>query len=276
MTGANALQFIDSHVDSSVFIITLKKSQEGNRLNPNLLRELLAAAGEARERSDVRLLLIRSNGSIFCHGMDLTALRQSGWDPRQSEEAVGLYTELLSTLYTLPKPVIAAVQGEVKAGGVGLAAACDCVLGSEEANFELAEVFFGLIPANVLPFLAGLRISPQKARYLILTAKKIDAQEAARLGLLDEVCPKEALEKRLKDLFKRLLSFSPAALAETKSLTSKFASQELPLLLELTKTTILRLLKNKEVQQGIETFLEGGMPPWAERFKPQNPLLIKE
>jgi enoyl-CoA hydratase/carnithine racemase len=267
---------IDSYVDSSVFIITLANSKEGNRLNPQLLTGLSSALKQACDREDVRAILIRSNGTAFSHGMDLGALLKSGWNIKLIEETVGLYGDILYSIYTLPKPVIAVVEGAVKAGGVGLVSAVDIVLGSQEANFELAEVFFGLIPANVLPFFAGLRVSYQKARSLILSARKIDAAEALRIGLLDEVCPKTDLEKTLKNLLKRLLSFSPRALAETKILTARLFDRDIPAGIALAKSTLISLLLDKEVQTGIETFLQGDMPPWSIRFKPENPLLIKE
>jgi enoyl-CoA hydratase/carnithine racemase len=267
---------IDSSVDSSVYIITLANSKEGNRLNTHILAEFSSALQQARNRDDIRAVLIRSNGPNFSHGMDLGALLRSGWKKKLIEEAVGLYGDLLYSIYTLPKPVIAVVEGDVKAGGVGLVSAADIVLGSPEASFELAEVFFGLIPANVLPFFAGLRVSYQKARSLILSAKKIDAAEALRIGLLDEVCPKPELEKNLKNLFKRLLAFSPYALAETKIFTERLFTPDFPALIALAKSTLLTLISDREVQAGIETFLQGGMPPWGVRFKPEKPLLLKE
>ncbi len=267
---------IDRYVDNSVCVITLANSREGNRLNPAIMSGLRDALREAEADTDVRAILIRSGGAVFCHGMDLIALRASGWDLPRVEDAVSLYTDLLYGIHTLRKPVAAVIQGDVKAGGVGLAAACDCVIGSTNASFEMAEVLFGIVPANVLPFLLGARLTLQKARYLILTAKKVMADEALRLGLLDELVPPEELEKKTKEILKRLLTFSPRALAETKALTSSLDGRDLPGLLDLTKKTLIRLLSDPETQQAIEGFLEGDLPPWSQRFKPQSPLVIKE
>jgi enoyl-CoA hydratase/carnithine racemase len=274
--SARALAAVDSYVDSSVLVITLADGRGGNRLNPALFHAFAQALAEARQRTDVRALLIRSNGPAFCHGMDLPALKASGWDLEAIDEAVGLYTELLLSIHTLPKPVVAVIEGDVKAGGVGLAAACDAVIGTPAATFEMAEVFFGIIPANVLPFLVGARISEAKARYLVLSAKKVQAEEALRLGLLDELFAPEELEKKVKDLLKRFLSFSPAALAEGKALCTRLGGRDLPALLELTRQTLGRLLRDPAVQKAIDAFLEGGLPSWSERFKPARPLLCKE
>ncbi|HEX7511047.1 MAG TPA: enoyl-CoA hydratase/isomerase family protein [Chitinivibrionales bacterium] len=270
------MQGIESTVDSSVFIITLSNSKEGNRLNTHVLTQCSSALTLAGSREDIRAVLIRSNGPTFSQGMDFGALVSCGWEKKLIEESVELYADLLYSMYTLPKPVIAVVEGDIKAGGVGLASAADIILGSPDANFELAEVFFGLIPANVLPFIAGLRVSYQKARALILSAKKIDAMEALRIGLLDEVYPKLELEKNLKNLLKRLLAFSPRALAETKKFTGKLFPANLPALMTDAKAAFLSLVLDREVQTGIESFLQGGVLPWGVRFKPENPLLVKE
>jgi methylglutaconyl-CoA hydratase len=267
---------IDHYVDSSVSVITLANSREGNRLNPVLFSARAAALREAEADPGIRAVLLRSDGPVFCHGMDLGGLRQSGWDLARIEEAVGLYTDLLLLIHSLPKPVAAVVRGEVKAGGVGLVSACDCVIGAEEASFEMAEVLFGIVPANVLPFLLGARLTLQKARYLVLTAKKVEAEEAWRLGLLDELVPAVDLEKKVKEILKRLLSFAPRALAETKSLTGILDGRNLPGLTVLTRKTLIGLLSDRSVQEAIEGFLEGHLPPWSRRFKPEQPLIPKE
>ncbi len=267
---------IEQYVDSSVSVITLAGSREGNRLNPFLFNALTAAVRKAESDHDVRVVLLRSDGPVFCHGMDLGGLRESGWDLEQIESAVGLYTDLLSLIHTLSKPVVAVIRGEVKAGGVGLVSACDGVIGSEEASFEMAEVLFGIVPANVLPFLLGARLSLQKTRYLVLTAKKVGAREALQLGLLDELVPGVELERKVKEVLKRLLSFSPRALAETKLITRSLDGRDLAALVALTKQTLIGLLRDRSTQKAIEGFLEGQLPPWSQRFKPQQPLVPKE
>jgi enoyl-CoA hydratase/carnithine racemase len=267
---------IDRYVDSSVSVITLANSREGNRLNPELFDGLREAIREADGNPGVRAIVIRSDGPVFCHGMDLPALRTTGWDLERIKQAVGLYTDLLYLIHTLGKPVIAVVRGEVKAGGVGLAAACDLVIGTPEANFEMAEVLFGILPANVLPFLMGPRLPLQKARALVLTAKKVAGAEALRLGLLDELVTDDELEKKTKEILKRLLSFSPRALAETKRLTLALDGRDLPRILTLTRDALVTLLADRDTQKAIEGFLEGELPPWSLRFKPQRPLTSKE
>ncbi|MBN2353058.1 MAG: enoyl-CoA hydratase/isomerase family protein [Spirochaetales bacterium] len=274
--SAEAAAAVDSYVDSSVLVVTLARSGAGNRLNPELLSALHRAIVGADEQPEVRAVLLRSDGPVFCHGMDLEALRVSGWDLKRIRETVEIYTDLLFNIHTSSRPVVAVVRGEVKAGGVGLASACDVVIGTTGASFEMAEVLFGIVPANVLPFLLGPRLTLQKARALVLTAKKVEAAEALRLGLLDELVEDAELEKKVKDTLKRLLAASPRALQAAKTLTGQIADVKFWSLLKLTRDALIDLLCRPETQKAIEGFLEGELPSWYERFKPQRPLTGKE
>ena len=95
-------------------------------------------------------------------------------------------------------------------------------MAGEHATFELGEVIFGLIPANVLPYMLALRMSPQKARYLVMSSRRISASEALRLNLVDEVGrPVHDAERRVREIFKRLLCSSPRALAAAKEFTAE-------------------------------------------------------
>jgi len=278
--SAAAAAAVDSYVDSSVLVVTLARSDSGNRLNPELLSALGRTIVSADETPGVRAVLLRSDGPAFCHGMDLEALRASGWDLKRVTETVELYTDLLFKIHASHRPVVAVVRGEVKAGGVGLASACDVVIGTDGASFEMAEVLFGIVPANVLPFLLGPRLTLQKTRALVLTAKKVEAPEALRLGLLDELVADDGLEKKVKETFKRLLAASPRALGAAKTLSARLAGRtadvDFKKTLALTRDTLIDLLSAAETQKAIEGFLEGELPSWYERFKPRRPLTGKE
>ena len=140
----------------------------------------------------MRAILLRSNGPAFCLGMDLARLGRARAARRpgaEAEKAVDRYAGVLKAIFSATLPVVCLVEGEVKAGGVGLVCACDIVVAGERATFELGEVIFGLIPANVLPYMLSLRMAPQKARYLVMSSRRISASEALRLNLVDEVVP---------------------------------------------------------------------------------------
>jgi enoyl-CoA hydratase/carnithine racemase len=176
-------------------------------------------------------------------------------------------------MFRAPLPVACLVQGEVKAGGVGLACACDIVVATEAASFELGEVLFGLIPANVLPYLLALRVPPQKARYLVLSSMRITAAEALRLNLVDELLPSaQAAERRLREIFGRLLRSSPRALSQAKEFTAELIGRTPGQAAALARRRLLRLLRDPEALQGVKAFRDGDLPPWFSRFKPAGPL----
>ena len=144
---------VEQYVDSQVAVITLNDGEHGNLLSPEGLAALASAFDHTLHDPGVRAVLLRSNGPAFCLGMDLARLaaHDSARSRMDAERAVDSFAGVLQTIYSAHLPVVCLVEGEVKAGGVGLACACDIVVATERTTFELGEVIFGLIPANVLP-----------------------------------------------------------------------------------------------------------------------------
>jgi enoyl-CoA hydratase/carnithine racemase len=194
-------------------------------------------------------------------------------DAESIRQALDLYGEVLYSLYTSPKPAVCIVDGAVKAGGVGIVSACDIVLSSNQTTFEMGEVLFGLIPANVLPYLLAQRVNPQKARYLVLTAKKLDAEESYRLGLVDELFEDKDFERGVRNVLKGLLRSSPAALAEAKRFTHLLLGKDLQEARSMAAREFIKMIGSPEVLRGIEAFSAGELPEWFGRYRPQRPLV---
>ena len=216
------MAMIEQYEDSHVSVITLNDGEHGNLLSPESLDHLAAALRRSLDDPHMRAILLRSNGPSFCLGMDLARLAVHDRASRaDAEKAVDRYAGVLQTIFSAALPVVCLVEGEVKAGGLGLVCACDIVVAGERATFELGEVIFGLIPANVLPYLLALRMAPQKVRYLVMSSRRISAPEALRLNLVDELVSRAEAEHRVRDIFKRLLCSSPDALAAVKEFTEE-------------------------------------------------------
>jgi enoyl-CoA hydratase/carnithine racemase len=270
---------VEQYVDSGVSVITLCEGKNGNLLTLGSLREIDAAIKSALADPAARVILLRSDGGAFCLGMDLSLL--GNLEGREEEgaseakEAVSLYSAVLSLIHSAPKPVVSLLEGEVKAGGVGLACACDVVLASERASFELGEIFFGLIPANVLPYIFSLRLAPQKARYLVMTGKRIDAREGRRLGLIDEVFTEAELEKSCRAVMRNLLRCSPAALAEAKAFTDFLLETDLVGARRIAQAKILEMIAKPGAREAAAAFRDGGVPAWFAQYRPRFPLSAK-
>ncbi|MEW6516004.1 MAG: enoyl-CoA hydratase/isomerase family protein [candidate division FCPU426 bacterium] len=259
-------------VDSGAAVVTLTNGAAGNVLNHESLGSLQAALNRAASDPDVRVVVLRAEGDSFCLGMDLSLVRAGAADPGLAKETVGQYTALLAAIQDSAKPVVAVVHGAVKAGGIGLAGACDIVLASEGATFEFSEVILGLIPANVIPFLAGARVPAQVLKYLILTAKRLDAAEALAVNLVDEVFSQAQLAAGAKAVVKTLLRASPRALAEAKRFFSQLARQTREEASAKAQAKLLELIQDPEVLAAIQAFEDGLTPSWFSKYQPKHPL----
>ncbi len=268
---------VEYYQDAGAGIVTLAESGTGNRLQYTFLNALREALRRGIDDSNARIMILRSNGPVFSLGLDFSAYTKGGKknDLRKSiVEAVQLYREILFTLFTCKKPVLAVVQGEVKAGGVGLVCASDIVTASDSATVELSEVIFGLIPANVLPYLLQTRVPLSKARYLILTAKKCSAEEARSYGIFDDVFPPDRLEKGVRRICKQLMRSSPNALARTKAFTLQLSETPFLKRPELAESELVRILNDESIRAEISRFQEGELPGWFASFSPESPLCV--
>jgi enoyl-CoA hydratase/carnithine racemase len=267
---------VEQYVDSHVAVITLSDGPHGNLLGPEALGELAGAIDRSSADQEVRAVLLRSNGPSFSLGMDLGRLAAAAPGEARAEAsgAVSLYADVLYGIFSSPLPFVCLLQGDVKAGGVGLTCACDIVMATPEATFEMAEVLFGLIPANVLPYLLALRVPAQKVRYLVMSSKKLDAEEALRLNLVDELVTVAEVEKKVRELMKRLLRSNPAALAKVKAFTSELIGKAPREAAVIARQELLRMLRDQSVSAGIKAFQDGELPAWFTHFRPQAPLAL--
>jgi len=266
---------IEQYEDSHVAVITLNDGEHGNLLSPEGLEALGAALDRSLKDPRVRAILLRSNGPAFCLGMNLGLLAAHEPHARaDAENAVALYARVLQTIYTAALPVVCLVEGEAKAGGVGLVCVCDIVVAGERATFELGEVIFGLIPANVLPYMLALRVTPQKARYLVMSSHRISAPEALRLNLVDELVAGGDAERRIREIFKRLLCSSPRALAAVKEFTAKLIGKTPEEGSVLARRRLVEMMHDPPTLEGVKAFQEGHVPAWFSRFRPSRPLAL--
>ncbi len=268
-------------VDGPVALVTLDAAERENRLDPGMVASLEEALAAADADPEVRILILRASGRVFSNGMDLgkiAAGSESGGRGAagSARDAISAYSRVLRSLSGGRLPTLCAVDAPVRAGGVGLAAACDIVIASENASFELSEVRFGIVPANVLPYLLGHRMSPQRARYLVLSGKRLDAREAERYGLADEVCSAAEFEKVVRATVKGLLRSSPAALETAKRITSEWPDLPRSEMLDRAIELLESIVTDPGTQARLRDFENGGLPPWFARYKPTIPLSTTE
>jgi len=247
--------------DSGIAILTLNRPDKRNAISYELIDELLRALEEVKS-SNALVLIVTGAGKAFCSGMDLDNLKAlAGRTPEQNLDDSRKMASLFRSLYEFPRPTIAAVNGAAVAGGTGLATLCDFTLAVPEAKFGYTEVRIGFVPAIVSTFLLR-QVGEKIARDLLLTGRLFDAQEALRIGLINEIVQAGKLLDRARELATQLMDNSPASLAYTKRLLSDHAQAELDTQIDAAVRENAGIRATADFREGITAFLEKRKPKW--------------
>jgi len=248
--------------DAGIATVTLNRPDKRNAISYELIDDLLRALDEVA-RSPVLVLILTGAGRAFCSGMDLENLKALlGRTPAQSLQDTQTMARLFRSLYEFPKPAIAAVNGPAIAGGCGLATLCDFTLSVPDAKFGYTEVRIGFVPAIVSTFLLR-QIGEKHARDLLLTGRIITADEAHRMGLVNEIVPAEKLMDRARELAAQLMENSPASLRYTKRLITDHARRELDAQIEVAIRENAAVRSTPDFLEGISSFLGKRKPRWS-------------
>jgi len=242
--------------------LAFNRPEKRNAISFELIDDLLRALKEV-ENSDALVLIVTGAGKAFSSGMDLENLKALlGRTPEQNLKDSQTMVRLFRSLYEFPKVTIAAVNGAAIAGGTGLALLCDFSLAVPEAKFGYTEVRIGFVPAIVSTFLLR-QVGEKQARDLLLTGRIIGAEEAARMGLINEIVPPESLMARAQQLAAQLMENSPASLRATKKLLSDHARAELDLQIEAAVLENAAIRSTADFREGVVSFLEKRRPVWS-------------
>jgi methylglutaconyl-CoA hydratase len=197
--------------------------------------------------------------------MDLDDLKALlGRSPEQNLQDSQTMVRLFRALYEFPKVTMAAVNGAAIAGGTGLALLCDFTLAVPEAKFGYTEVRIGFVPAIVSTFLLR-QVGEKQARDLLLTGRLFGADEAARMGLINEIVPPENLLSRARELAALLMENSPASLRATKQLLTQHARAEIDSQIDAAVRENAAIRNTADFREGISSFLEKRKPTWTGR-----------
>lgn len=250
-----------------VATLWLNRPELHNALNETLIAELTDAMQALGHDASVRVIVLAGRGKSFCAGADLDWMRRAASYGEQENlaDARNLAT-LLKTIYRSAKPVIARIHGPAMAGGTGLAAVCDIAIATDAARFALTEVRLGLIPATIGPYVADA-IGWRQARRYFLSAERISAETALRLGLIHERVSEDALDARVADIAGELAGGAPGALREAKQLLAELrdGSPWDDALLEHTAGRIAAIRTSDEAREGLAAFFEKRPPSWQQQ-----------
>ncbi|KAB7852749.1 enoyl-CoA hydratase family protein [Streptomyces mobaraensis] len=235
---------------TGVTTLTLDRPERRNALSATLIDRLRAGLARAAADADTRAVVLTHTGGTFCAGADLE-------EPPGAAELAALLREIVE----LPKPVVARVDGHVRAGGLGLVGACDIAVAGEGATFAFTEARLGLAPAVIsLPLLP--RLDPRAAGRYYLTGETFDAREAVRVGLVTSAAPD--VDVALDVVLDGLRAASPQGVAESKSLVTADVGAAFERDTERLVALSERLFTTDEAREGIAAFLERRRPAWRQ------------
>lgn len=244
--------------------ITLDRPAARNAFDADLIARLTEALEDLAADASVRVVVLTGAGPAFSAGADLAWMRAGAALSRDANRADALrLAHLMRALDRLPKPTLALVNGPAIGGGLGLVAACDVAVASDRAVFAASEVRLGLVPAVIGPYVVAA-IGARQARRLFLTAERVGAAEAKRIGLVHDVVPTTYLEPAGERVVSDLLKAGPAAAAEAKALVRRVAGASIDdALIVETAELIARLRASEEGKEGVAAFLERRPPAWS-------------
>ncbi|MEV7284439.1 enoyl-CoA hydratase family protein [Streptomyces sp. NPDC093252] len=238
--------------DRAVETLALDSPGTRNALSAPLVAALADALADCGRDDDVRAVVLTHTGTTFSAGADLR-------NPPAPEALVAL----LRAIVELPKPVVARVTGHVRAGGLGLLAACDIAVASPAASFAFTEVRIGVAPAVIsLPLLP--RTDPRALARYCLTGERFDAAEAARIGLVTAAGDDEReVDAVLAPVLDGLRASAPQALAETKRLLTAKVLESFDRDAETLTALSARLFASPQAREGMTAFLARRDPSWT-------------
>jgi enoyl-CoA hydratase len=242
-------------VAGGIATITLDSPHNRNALSRQLVAELTDRLGAAAAATDVRAVVLTHTGTTFCAGADIS---EASTGPMTG--TANALLALLRLIVDLPRPVIASIDGNVRAGGVGLLGACDLVVAGPRSTFAITEARLGLaaavISVTVLP-----RLDPRSAARYLLTGETFDAAEAQRIGLVTFAV--DDADHAVATITADLRKASPQGLVESKLLANRAVREAIERYGDEMVELSARLFASEEAHEGMTAFLERRPPRWS-------------
>jgi methylglutaconyl-CoA hydratase len=246
-----------------VAILTLNRPDQRNALSRALVAQLLDAVDELSVAVAVRAVVLTGAGPVFCAGMDLKEAAAMDATPEAEQTTVATlleFADLLQRVHTMPKPVVAAVNGDALAGGAGLMTAADFVVAASTARIGYPEVLRGMVASIVLHDLIR-QIGDRRARELLVSGELISTTVAHSWGLVNRLTtPEQCLDEAIR-LAEGLANGAPMAQATIKRLLDEATSRPRDLRGAAAISAAVRC--SEEAHEGIRAFIEKRSPSWS-------------
>jgi isohexenylglutaconyl-CoA hydratase len=260
---------------AAVLHVTLNRPELRNAMSLQMVKELQSVLADAEVGGEVRVVVLRGAGGHFCAGADLKdmamARMQAVGSPAPVDapgalDALGrtnaLFGELCVAFANTPLALVAVLEGTVMGGGFGLACVADVAIAGESVAFRLPETSLGVVPAQIAPFLVE-RLGYSQAKRLAVSASRVGAQEALRLGLVHSVHAVGELDDALNKVLADILACAPGAVAATKALIAKARFTAPVDLVQHAAQVFSKAAQGAEGIEGTSAFVQKRKPSWA-------------
>ena len=245
--------------------VWLNRPDVRNAFNDQVIAEMTVVFRALSADPHLRVVLLAAHGKAFCAGADLHWMRaMAGYSWDQNHADAQKLAEMLRTLDQCPVPIVARVQGDCYAGGMGLACVADVLVASDNVTFCLSEARLGLLPATISPYVIRAMGAQASRRYMV-TAERFSAAQAHAMGMVHELVSPDALDAKVAEIVNTLVANGPAAVRACKQLVLDVAGRPIDAALrEETARRIADIRASDEGREGIASFLNKRAPNWLE------------
>jgi len=248
-------------LNEGVLRVTFNRPEHGNAIPSTAVPELSSLFQEAKADPGVRCILIQGKGKVFSAGGDVgsfaTSIKQEvGARQADFSRRLGNLAGLVEAIVAFDRPVVAAIRGAVAGAGLMYPLVADYAIGDDSATFVFAHQRVGLAPDGGVSYLLPQVVGTRTARTLLLTAAKLDAQEAFRLGILSRIVPADELESEALKIAQRFALAPQRAVSLAKRLVNAADSRPLADQLQAEREGIVACVADPDFSEGVMAFVE--------------------
>ena len=252
--------------DADTLTIWFNRPEVRNALSQAVADDLAAVLEALPGEADIRFVILRGKGGVFCAGGDLKMFKTVFQGGAERDDIGGFnadFGRLMKAVHALPQLFVVLIEGAAMAGGLGLSCIADVVVTTADAKYSLTEVTLGIPPAQITPVVMK-RIGASEARRLLLTAARFDGNEAGRLGFAHFVVEDaEALEARTAEILAQARKGAPGAIARTKEIINAVDHLEGDALVLFAAERFADSMLGDEAREGLAAFAEKRQPNWS-------------
>lgn len=248
-------EFVQLEVEAGIATIRLDRPPM-NALNAQLQEEIRAAAGEAGERRDVAAVIVFGGEKVFAAGADIKEMQAMSYTDMVDRS--GALQSSLTAVARIPKPTVAAVTGYALGGGCELALCCDFRVAGDNAKLGQPEILLGIIPGAGGTQRLSRLVGPARAKDLIFSGRFVDAAQALRIGLVDEVVATEDVYAAARRRVERYVGAASYALRAAKECVDRGLETDLDTGLEIERMQFAGLFATRDREIGMTSFVQNG------------------